>query len=232
MSEQQFLDYKRTLPLPDKWFHYFDIYNKHISKFKTKHPVILEIGVQHGGSIEMWNRYFNGNCTIYGIDIDENALNKLRKSKSFDNNVILIHGDQGNEIFWTWFKRFTPMFDIIIDDGGHFMNQQKITFDSLFYDKLVEGGVYICEDTHTSYFSEYGGGLQNENSFVEFSKQFIDYLHIYFMRQCDIDSHNIDNDIAKKFKHTCSGMHFYDSMIVFDKNTNTQRPFTIKNMNT
>ena len=42
-----------------KWIHYFDIYEKHFQKFQNKNPVILEIGVQNGGSLDMWNYYFD-----------------------------------------------------------------------------------------------------------------------------------------------------------------------------
>ena len=30
----------------------------------------LEIGVYLGGSIDMWNYYFDSKCTIIGLDID------------------------------------------------------------------------------------------------------------------------------------------------------------------
>ena len=34
-------------------------------------PTILEIGVLNGDSIEMYNTYFNGECDIYCIDIED-----------------------------------------------------------------------------------------------------------------------------------------------------------------
>ena len=34
-----------------------------------------------------------------------------------------------------------------------------VTFEALF-PALRDGGVYLCEDTHTSYFPGYGGGLR------------------------------------------------------------------------
>lgn len=41
-------------------------------------------------------------------------------------------------------------FDIIIDDGGHTMNQQITSFKILF-PALKSGGIYVIEDLHTSY---------------------------------------------------------------------------------
>ncbi|MCX7595658.1 MAG: hypothetical protein N2235_18250, partial [Fischerella sp.] len=42
----------------DKFVHYFPLYEKWFSKFIGKSPRILEIGVQNGGSAEMWVKYF------------------------------------------------------------------------------------------------------------------------------------------------------------------------------
>jgi limonene-1,2-epoxide hydrolase len=53
-----------------KWFHYFDIYEKHFSRFRNLKPVILEIGVMGGGSLEMWRDYFGEGAQIIGLDID------------------------------------------------------------------------------------------------------------------------------------------------------------------
>ena len=36
-----------------KWQHYFDVYDRHLSRFRKKEIVVLEIGVWQGGSLEM-----------------------------------------------------------------------------------------------------------------------------------------------------------------------------------
>ena len=56
-----------------KWFHYFDIYEKHFSRFRGKDVHILEIGVQNGGSARMWHDYFSNGSNqvrISGVDVD------------------------------------------------------------------------------------------------------------------------------------------------------------------
>ena len=53
-----------------KWYHTFDIYERHFEKYVGTNPVILEIGVEFGGGIEMLNYYFDNQCTIYGIDFN------------------------------------------------------------------------------------------------------------------------------------------------------------------
>ena len=36
-----------------KWVHYFDIYDRHFSRFRGRPIVVLEFGVFHGGSLQM-----------------------------------------------------------------------------------------------------------------------------------------------------------------------------------
>ena len=103
-----------------KWHHYFDIYDTHFKKFKVTHPTILEIGVARGGSLEMWNHYFDGNCFIYGIDINQECLNI--PSKLNLNNMQIDIGDQSDRHFWKTYLKDKPKFDIVIEDGGHTMN--------------------------------------------------------------------------------------------------------------
>jgi len=54
-----------------KWTNYPKIYERHLHRFQGKNPKILEIGIRHGGSLDMWNYYFKDQCEIYAIDILE-----------------------------------------------------------------------------------------------------------------------------------------------------------------
>lgn len=188
-----------------KWLHYLPLYHRHFEKYKLKANTenkihILEIGVQNGGSLEMWNRYFGqDNCVIYGLDIDPRC--KLLEQ----DNINIFIGDQGNSEFLQKLKEQIPQVDILIDDGGHTMVQQITTFEVL-YEHVKLGGIYLCEDTHTSYDPYYGGGLDNPKSFMEYSKNIIDYLNTHY------------NGLAGNyFAKTCLGIHFYDSMVFFEK---------------
>lgn len=67
-------------------------------------------------------------------------------------------------------------FDLILDDGGHTMNQQIVSIETLFK-YLKKDGIYLVKDCHTSYWSSYGGGLKNTNSFIEYSKNLINYIN-------------------------------------------------------
>jgi 23S rRNA U2552 (ribose-2'-O)-methylase RlmE/FtsJ len=113
--EQYFNDNKGRLI--HKWNHYFEIYDRHFSKYKNTEVIILEIGVSQGGSLQMWKNYFGDKCKIYGIDINP------RCKELEENQVEIIIGSQEDKSFLTSLKEKIPRVDILIDDGGHTMNQ-------------------------------------------------------------------------------------------------------------
>lgn len=185
-----------------KWIHYFDIYELHFDRFIGKEINLLEIGVYHGGSLQMWKHYLGDRATIYGVDIDP-------RTKAFEEERIRIEiGDQGNRDFWKIIKPSLPVFDIIIDDGGHTMEQQRVTFEEMF-PMLSPSGVYLVEDLHTSYWPEYGGGYQRSDSFVEYSKHIIDTLNAW---------HSRDPRLAVNgFTESIWSINYYDSVMVIEK---------------
>jgi cephalosporin hydroxylase len=186
-----------------KWSHYFDIYDRHFSAFRNKDIVILEIGVENGGSLLMWRHYFGEKAKIYGVDIDPECANL-----NLGNNIEIIIGSQSDREFLRELKNKIPKIDILIDDGGHHMEQQIITFEELF-DHISDDGIYLCEDLHTSYWYTFGGGYKNPNSFIEYSKNFIDYLNATVI--------NIPELQPSEFTKHVYGLHYYDSVLVIEK---------------
>lgn len=201
--------YENDLTLrSDKWVPYFDVYEFYLKKFINKSPVIVEIGVQGGGSLQMWRKYLGDGAEIYGIDVDESIL---KHKEYYDEKTHLFIGDQGSDLFWDDFLAKVPKIDILIDDGGHFMNQQKKTFERVF-PHINYGGVFICEDTHTSYEEYCGGGLKNPNSFIEYCKNLIDLLHYNHLKE--------RYSVSGKVVDLCAGLscvNFYNSMVVMEK---------------
>src|SRR5437867_1944564 len=51
-----------------KWIHYLDIYHRHFMAFRNREIGVLEFGVAHGGSLQMWKSYFGAKARIYGVD--------------------------------------------------------------------------------------------------------------------------------------------------------------------
>ncbi|MFC2074730.1 class I SAM-dependent methyltransferase [Bdellovibrionota bacterium] len=208
--ENQFKDffYNKEHRKIDKWGHYFDVYERHFSKYKNKDVHILEIGLMHGGSLQMWRDYFGENAFIYGVDIDE----RCKKFETKNTKVFI--GDQEDRSFLNYLKDQIPKVDIVIDDGGHTMRQQINTFEVL-YPHVSENGIYLCEDTHTSYWKRWGGGYGNRKTFIEHTKHLIDKLNAWHIENTECK--NWRKIKVDDFCKTTNSMHFYDSIVVIEK---------------
>lgn len=183
-----------------KWGHYFEIYDRHFSAYRNKEIVVLEIGVFQGGSLQMWKHYFGPKAKIYGIDIDPEC------KKYEEENVEVFIGSQSDRNFLRKLKQQIPPIDILIDDGGHTMNQLRTSFDELF-DHVKMDGIYALEDLHTCYWINYGGGKKRAGSFIEYSKNFIDDLHAWHSSYLTIN----------KFTKKIYSLHYYDSILIIEK---------------
>jgi hypothetical protein len=186
----------------DKWMHYFEVYDRHFSKYRGKEVVILEIGTWHGGSLQMWKSYFGDKAKIYGMDIDPDCKN------AEEENIKIFIGSQSDRAFLRKVKSELPPLDILIDDGGHTMLQQIVSFEVLF-DHVKPDGVYLCEDMHTSYWTRWGGGYKRKGTFVEYAKNFIDKLNAFNSRERSL---RVDS-----FTRSVNSLHFYESMLVIEK---------------
>ena len=131
---------------------------------------MVEVGVQSGGSAMMWKSYFGPGLRYYGIDINPQA-------QQFQSDWATIFiGDQADPAFWDSLRGKLPKeVDFFLDDGGHTMEQQKVTFQKAF--PLVKlNGVYACEDLSTSYSPDFGsetlkpGSGGPKGSFIELAK--------------------------------------------------------------
>lgn len=184
-----------------KWPHYFSIYHSHLSHLRGQRIRVLEIGVYRGGGLRMWQEYFGPDATIVGADIDEAA--KRSVAGLFEVEL----GDQEDPAFLRRLHdRYGP-FDVVIDDGGHTMRQQIVTVETLF-PLLNVGGTLIVEDTHTSYWPAFGGGLEKADSFNSWARARVDDLNA---------QHHPDLDIHSVWATQLGGLHFYDSVTVFDR---------------
>lgn len=206
--------YKGVTRYTSKWSHYFEIYEQYFAKFRNKQPVVVEIGVDNGGSLEMWKQYFGPDSMIIGID-NRPKITELE-------GCSIVFGDQGNEIFWENFVSACPYVDVVIDDGSHYMAHQILTFEKLF-PHMNEGGVYFCEDTHSSYWNDklgnppsaWGGGLLFDHTFIEYCKKIVDALHEDHIPRESPDFAYIRPFINKY--RSVKGIHFYDSVVVIEK---------------
>lgn len=125
----------------DKWAHYGQIYDRHFAHRATAVKRVLEIGVDHGGSLQLWKEVFP-NALIVGVDINPAC-------KQYEEDRIQIEiGDQADSGFWASLWDHYTGFDIVIDDGSHDREHQSVSFNALWRQTRM---VYLIEDCHGPY---------------------------------------------------------------------------------
>jgi hypothetical protein len=184
----------------DKWVHYFPIYSRHLAPYRGRPVRVLEIGIYQGGSLDMWRWYLGEQATFVGIDIDPRAR------EATDPRHVVEIGDQTDAEFLRRVAEEHGPFDIIIDDGGHEMRQQIVTAETLF-PQLADGGLFLVEDCHTSYWDSHDGGLKREGTFMEWVKDRVD----------DVNGYHRSGDVDRLWTDHVAGIHCYDSVVVLDK---------------
>ena len=188
----------------NKWHHYLEVYDRHLSRYRATGVRLLEIGVFQGGSLQMWRRYLGDAARIHGLDINPRCA-------QIDDPGLTVH--IGSQIDRALLRRIVDAMggiDVVIDDASHISEHQIATFETL-YPLLAPDGVYIVEDVHASYWPELGGGLRAPAAFMEYAKALLDRLHARYV---------LDPDPAARdpgFADVTYGISFHDSMVVFEK---------------
>ncbi len=205
----------------DKWEQYLGMYQSELAQFAERETSVrlLEIGVQNGGSLELWSKYLPRGSVIRGLDINE----KVSELTFEDGDIAVFVGDATDS------QRVDKLFgndcfDIIIDDGSHYSSHVIATL-GLFFPLLKPGGKYIVEDLHCSYHPGYEGGYRERHSSVEWLKQLIDVLNADHIVRSDSFSEDERNLIAA-FGASLARVAFYDSVAVIEKlSVEKKRPY-------
>ncbi|MCH9637310.1 MAG: class I SAM-dependent methyltransferase [Candidatus Rickettsiella isopodorum] len=199
--------YQHNQNVSDKWVNYFDIYDSCMERYRGNNSKILEIGIQNGGTLQIFNKYLQ-NAELFGVDIDPNIANL-----SLENNIHIFNFDITDEQAIA--KHFNKIkFDIIIDDGSHISSDIIKTFRLLF-SKLKPGGIFLIEDLHASYWKSHGGSYLGDNSAIEFFKKFADLLNFYHINDPQFDQ--IFSESDKFIFQWLQSISFYDSVVVVHK---------------
>ena len=191
----------------------------------SKHKM-LEIGILNGASLSMWSEYYP-NAQIVGLDINADC------KKYAKDNIKVEIGNQSDVTFLKYVAAKHGPFDLIVDDGSHIQEHVIISFESLF-PHVVPGGIYIVEDTVTSYWPSHNGGLRKPSSMVEYFKDLIDdvnfhgiesklvvdgVLHSHARRNKELiqaaKEHNKTNN--EKIRFDIESISFYNSFIFIRK---------------
>ena len=197
---------------------FIPIYENYFKSLRKESLNILEIGIggyedpnSGGQSLLMWAEYFK-NSKIIGADLSENNL-KLPK------RVETVKLDQSNQDELDTLGSSRGGFDIIINDGSHVSSHVILTFQTL-WKYLNNNGLYIIEDTQTSYWTKLGGYEKpNEKRATKFFSNLTDGLN-YKEFLNDYEPSIIEKELE------C--IHFYHNIIVIKKNTQEKKSLFVK----
>ena len=195
-----------------KMTHYPFAYDKILKPLlNVGKPVrLLEIGVQNGGSLEIWKKYLPEGSEIHGVDIDENCL-----QLKFPENVYFHLGSAADQAFMN--RTFANgFFDIILDDGSHVCSDIISTFINLF-PRLAPGGVYLAEDLHASYWANFGGGFRRNDAAIEFFKNLADIVNLDYIPENALKEFSDSPLLSQDFRSMVEGVSFYDSICAVTK---------------
>lgn len=156
----------------DKWDIYLNEYDRFLEPYRNEKLNLLEIGVQNGGSLEIWQKYFPNANVLVGCDINEDCS----KLEYDSEKVRVIVGDANTDDTEKQILSINKRFDVIIDDGSH-TSEDIVRSFARYFPHLEYGGVFIAEDLHCSYWNVYGGGLYDLSSSINFFKSLVDVVN-------------------------------------------------------
>lgn len=211
---RRFLEGRPGDPPIHKWHHYFEVYHAAFAPFRGRPITMIEIGVQRGGSLRMWQEYFGPEARIYGMDIDPAcAARALPGSKVFI-------GDQADPAFLKGVLAETGPPDIVLDDGGHTMKQMIVTMQE-FYLRMRLPGVYLIEDTHTAFWGGAFDDHPERRGIYDLAFTVCRELQGWSGRKGAMERLGIPpaerppGDPVSEICRTTESVSFHDSMIVF-----------------
>jgi hypothetical protein len=138
----------------DKWSLYLRVYEDLFGSKRATTRNLLEIGIQNGGSLELWAQYLPNAQHIVGCDINPDCGTLF-----FDDpRISVIVGDANADPAFENVKTICQNFDVIIDDGSHVPRDVIASFVN-YFQLLSPGGTYVVEDVHCDYLDSHAGGI-------------------------------------------------------------------------
>jgi demethylmacrocin O-methyltransferase len=202
--------------------NYTPHYKVHFKSLKYKKIKLLEIGAggfekqyEGGYSLRMWKKYFPLGF-IYSIDIYDKTTIEEKRIKIFQ-------GNQNDKAFLENVTKETGVLDIIIDDACH-INKYVIESFHILFPKLKDGGIYVVEDTQTSYWKSFGGdsdNLNNNETTMSFFKNLADSLNNKEFIKPNYQQTYFDKNITS--------IHFYHNLVFIYKGINNEESNIIIN---
>jgi hypothetical protein len=188
-----------------KWVQYLAPYDRVVDELFANfgnEVSLLEIGIQSGGSIEIWRKVFGPNARVVGIDIDKKCADLKLPAEVYI-------GDSSDSDFLNLIQKNDQPFNLVIDDGSHDSKHQKKAFEKLF-PLLSNDGIYVVEDTEHSYYWSKHGGYFRRSSFINSTKRLVDQMHKQYFLFPAFSGFNVD-------AQTIKSITFHQGMVIFRK---------------
>lgn len=206
----------------DKWSSYIGTYEEILSRYRDKSICLLEIGVQNGGSLEIWSEYFSNAELILGCDVNKDCENLTYRNP----RVRVVVGDAKSEEVYSRVINASQAYDVILDDGSH-TSRDIISCFAKYFSLLKDDGIYVVEDLHCSYWREFGGGLFYPYSSINFFKRLVDIINFEHWgvpdRRADL-LHTVADEYGVSFSEEALGhidsIQFVNSMCIIKKGPN------------
>ena len=204
----------------DKWSSYLEIYWQLFSPIRDSDSDILEIGIQNGGSLEIWAEFFPNAKNILGLDVHP----KCKDLKFSDSRIKVRVGDATEKIVGTLLSETSPILGVVIDDGSH-ISRDIIRSFLIFFSQLKPGGIYVIEDLHSSYWSGWQGGISHPESSMQFLKLLADVINFdhWGIRSCRTDLFDLlpatSGLLEESILSEVESVSFFDSVCVVRKKT-------------
>lgn len=203
---------EHTGKVSDKFESYIHKYSQVLGAYEHSPHSVLEIGVQNGGSLEIWSQCFPNASSILGVDVLP-ACGDLQFS---DPRIEVIVGDVKLQSTLSEIVSHANQFHLVVDDGSHIQTDVIQAFGNLF-EFVVPGGLYVIEDLHTSYWSSHQGGLRMNGTTIEFLKDLVDISNTEIW-EVEVDKEALLASLAAKYKVPKLPMSIFEiSEITFQK---------------
>jgi hypothetical protein len=200
----------------DKWgvHKYAKHYQRYLQHLRNEEFTLLEIGIggyaragEGGASLRMWKAFFP-KAQIHGIDIQD-------KSFVDEDRITTWIGDQSDPQSLLSIAGKIGRLDVVIDDGSHRSPHVITTFETLF-PLLSDGGIYVIEDTQSSYWPEWMGSedLNAQHTTMGMLKRLTDGLNYEeFVDESYVPTYTDRHIVA---------MHFFHNLVIIEKGENAE----------
>jgi hypothetical protein len=156
----------------DKWSSYLEIYWQLFAPIRENDFDLLEIGIQNGGSLEIWAKLFPNAKNLIGFDVHPKC-----KDLTFTDPRIKVYVEDAAETkAGNLVREMSSNLGVVIDDGSH-VSKDIIRSFLIFFPQLKPGGIYVIEDLHASYWSDWQGGISHPESSMQFLKLLADVVN-------------------------------------------------------